>query len=190
MSAPAPRTDDIGLLAAKLVGAPDRAPDLTAAPPLVDALQDAGAADWAGAVQSCVAELYAEWFPKQIAADAEVPPVVPPAHLLPGLLHERLAARLGFLLYDFASLCGAMAARLGPTHAEASRAELETVRITHTAGMEVGHRVPLPDGRMGLVVAVDTRDRVAQVLPLEPQGEQGMPPMAMQRPIRSGRRFA
>ncbi len=191
---PALRSDDVGLLARKLIGAVGETPDLTAAPALVDSLRDNGMHSWADATLSVVAEIYVEWFPKQQSEDTQYRPDGPPTAILPRLVRERLEQRLGALLYDFASLCGLMAAQLGPTTAEASKTELATLKVNLMPGMSVGQRLQLPDGRPGLIISVDGRDRVAHVVPLEPTDEErGGMPMAQQAGMamrRSTRRFA
>lgn len=169
LQAPALREDDVGRLVRRLIGHGGVQPDLTAAVPLAEALQEAGLHDWRVCLEQTLGEMYVEWFPQVGADGSEYRPEGPPVHVLPQLAAAKLATRLGVLVYDFASLVGVMALALGPTDAKPSEATLTTLEVTAPPGTEVGMRWQMPDGRTGLVVWV--RDGKAQVLPLAEDGD-------------------
>lgn len=173
--APAPRNDDVGHLARALIGSESQSPDLTAAVPLCEALIAMGMADWAARVEMAVCDLYCQQFPRRRGSDSEW--TGPPLAALGGIVRDRLEAELGGLRHDFASMCGAMAARLVPVSARDSQVALKTLEIPNPGGAYPGQRTPLPDGRMGMVVAVSA-DK-CQVLPLEDGTAAADGPMAV-----------
>lgn len=168
---PAHRDDTIGRLAWQVRGRKDTdAPDLTAAPLLVEAVREASGDQAADALAREFMVLLKS-FPVQFIAEVEKNseqdrrPTV-------RMIRECVGRIVAAYLFDLTSACGVMARVLElcgkpPTPLEQAKAELDVTFITLPGHYSRGDRVSLPDGRRAVVVTDRRADGKYGVVPAD-----------------------
>jgi hypothetical protein len=191
MSDTVDRTDNVGLLARRLIGDENTPPDLTAAPPLFDALCEDGDRDTAVRLRNVVCQ----HLPMCQSADQ--------GHLrmshrqeMRRQLQSVLFEAVGVCTVDFNSACMALDQFVHtcdtPDEVRSGKLELATQRMRVEGHVRPGHRVPLDDGTMGLVVTARDVDGFVDVIPTESDqtvGEGSDGPMGYSPPRNVRRRF-
>lgn len=162
-SVPAQREDNIGALARQLIGDEGTGPDFTAAPPLLDALEEANYFDTAVRLRNQLADMVG-----LLNSGVETEPRQR-VHILESLrynLHQCLIP----VLYDYTSLVTQLARFVerctAPPAVQSGKVELETVRVPVHETCRRGMRVAIDGERSGVVVSDRGADGMADVMPL------------------------
>lgn len=157
---PAKRSDNVGLLAWRLVGGGAAVPDFTAAARLVDALMDAGDHDQANQLRQKLTRLVEDV--RDASHDHRS------LNRLVTVCLERTRGMVSHLLYDFESVMGVLARASelasvpdAPLEEQTSEASFVRAAIGYHGR---GAHVRLPDGRHGIVVEEAGDDGRCRVL--------------------------
>lgn len=197
MSTPVARTDNIGILAARLIGVDDAPPDWTVAPPLLDALMEEGDVVMAMALRNEIGH--------SCVQAAEMTADMPARQRERVILHmkHRLMAVVIPLLFEVNSACSHLAdmvVKLTQTEEVITGSvKLTTLRVRVPEHARIGTRIQLDDNRAGFMVSERDPQGFADVMEYEGdpeyadgpmQGMTGPPPRMMSAQARNlGRTF-
>ncbi len=183
---PASRNDAVGDLARQLFGTDDTPPDFTAAPLLFDALMGEGDVAMAMRVRADITVLVSHVGRDESGGMNARERVNRLEHM-----KSALYSILYPCLFDFASICGVLAAHVvelvKKDEVKEGSTTLATVRVWVPEHARIGHMFPIDEARNGIMVSVRGTDGKADLVPQDDSDmEHGESPARYAQPYPMG----